>query len=55
MTEQELLDLIARARDEEWEELNLDQLNLAVLPPEIGSLVKLKRLAHIPLVEETIL
>ena len=44
MTEQELLNLIARARDEEWEELDLAGLDLEVLPPEIGSLVKLKRL-----------
>ena len=44
MTERELLDLIARARDEEWEELNLTGLEIEVLPPEIGSLVKLKRL-----------
>jgi hypothetical protein len=44
VTERELLDLIARARDEEWEELDLAGLDLEVLPPEIGSLVKLKRL-----------
>jgi internalin A len=44
VTERELLDLIARARDEEWEELDLARLDLEVLPPEIGSLVKLKRL-----------
>ena len=44
MTERELLDLIARARDEDWEELDLAGLDLEVLPPEIGSLVKLKRL-----------
>ena len=44
MTERELLDLIARARDEEWEELDLTGLEIEVLPPEIGSLVKLKRL-----------
>jgi internalin A len=44
VTEQELLDLIAQAREEEWEELDLAGLGLEVLPPEIGSLVKLKRL-----------
>jgi hypothetical protein len=44
VTERELLDLIARARDEEWEELDLEGLDLEVLPLEICSLVKLKRL-----------
>jgi Leucine-rich repeat (LRR) protein len=44
VTERELLDLIARARDEEWEELDLAGLDLDVLPLEIGSLVKLQNL-----------
>jgi Leucine-rich repeat (LRR) protein len=44
VTEQELIDLIARARDEEWEELDLEGLDLEVLPLEICSLVQLKRL-----------
>ncbi|WP_310489319.1 hypothetical protein [Chamaesiphon sp. VAR_69_metabat_338] len=44
MIERELLDLIPRARDEVWEELDLAGLELEVLPPEIGNLVKLKRL-----------
>jgi internalin A len=44
VNERELLNLIARARDEGWEELDLSGLNLNVLPPEIGSLVNLKRL-----------
>jgi Leucine-rich repeat (LRR) protein len=44
VTERELLDLITRARDEEWEELDIAGLDLEVLPPEIGSLVNLKQL-----------
>jgi hypothetical protein len=34
ITDRELLNLIARARDEEWKELNLDRLGLTRLPPE---------------------
>jgi internalin A len=44
MNYQELLNLIAKARDEEWQNLDLSGWGLDALPPEIGSLVKLKRL-----------
>jgi internalin A len=44
MTERKLLSLIAHAGEEEWEELDLAGLDLTTLPPEIGGLVKLKRL-----------
>jgi internalin A len=44
MTETELKELIATARAEQWEELDLSGLNLTVLPPEIGQLTQLQRL-----------
>ena len=44
MDKQELLKIIEKARVEEWEELDLAGNELTELPPEIGSLVKLKRL-----------
>ncbi len=44
MNKQELLKIIEKARVEEWEELDLAGNELTELPPEIGSLVKLKRL-----------
>jgi Leucine-rich repeat (LRR) protein len=44
VTERELLDLIARARDEEWEELDLAGLDLEVIPDLIGQLIRLESL-----------
>jgi internalin A len=44
MTETELKELIDRAKAEQWEELDLSGLDLAVLPPEIGQLTQLQRL-----------
>ncbi len=44
MTEAELRELIAQAKDEQWEELDLAGMELEVLPPEIGELTQLKRL-----------
>lgn len=42
MTERELLDLIARARDEEWKELNLSYKRISVIPDSIGQLSNLR-------------
>ena len=42
MTERELLDLIARARDEEWKELNLSYTRISVIPDSIGQLSNLR-------------
>jgi internalin A len=39
-----LLNLIERAVEEQWEELDLSGMNLSKLPPEIGNLKQLKRL-----------
>jgi internalin A len=44
MTEAELLNLIAQAKDEQWEELDLSGHSLTELPPQIGELTQLKRL-----------
>jgi internalin A len=44
MTEIELKELIAQAKAEQWEELDLSGLDLTVLPPEIGQLTQLQRL-----------
>ena len=44
MTETELKELIATAKAEQWEELDLSGLDLEVLPPEIGELTQLHRL-----------
>ncbi|HAC62038.1 MAG TPA: hypothetical protein DCF68_00520, partial [Cyanothece sp. UBA12306] len=44
MNQQELLEVIEKARVEEWEELDLAGEELTELPPEIGLLVKLKSL-----------
>jgi internalin A len=44
MTEAELRELIAKAKDEQWEELDLAGMELEALPPEIGELTQLKRL-----------
>ena len=40
----DLLSLIAQARDENWEELDLSGMGLTELPIEIGMLTGLKRL-----------
>jgi Leucine-rich repeat (LRR) protein len=42
VTERELLDLIARARDEEWKELNLSYKRISVIPDSIGQLSNLR-------------
>jgi Leucine-rich repeat (LRR) protein len=44
VTERELLDLIARARDEEWEELNLSYKRISVIPDSIGQLTNIRTL-----------
>jgi internalin A len=44
MESQLVLNLIAQAAEEQWEELDLSGMALLKLPPEIGSLVSLKRL-----------
>ncbi|WP_366944811.1 leucine-rich repeat domain-containing protein [Chamaesiphon sp. GL140_3_metabinner_50] len=44
MTDRELLDLIARARDEEWKELNLSYRQISVIPDSVGQLSNLRRL-----------
>jgi internalin A len=44
MESKSLLDLIAQAAEEQWEELNLSHMNLWELPPEIGNLTNLTSL-----------
>jgi Leucine-rich repeat (LRR) protein len=44
MESQLVLNLIAQAAEEQWEELDLSGMALSELPPEIGNLVSLKRL-----------
>jgi internalin A len=44
VTDRELLDLIARARDEEWEELNLSYKRISVIPESIEQLIGLQTL-----------
>jgi internalin A len=44
VTEKELLCLIVKARNENWEQLDLSKCQLRRLPPQIGMLVNLKRL-----------
>jgi len=45
MTRAELLAIIEQARRENWEELDLRSKGITELPPEIGQLKKLKKLA----------
>ena len=44
MTDTELHTLIAQAKDEQWEELDLCGRSLSELPAQIGELTQLKRL-----------
>jgi Leucine-rich repeat (LRR) protein/GTPase SAR1 family protein len=44
MERQELLEIIDRAADEQWTELDLAGMDLTELPPEIGKLTQLKSL-----------
>ena len=44
MTDMELHALIAQAKDEQWEELDLCGRSLSELPAQIGELTQLKRL-----------
>lgn len=46
MTDQELLHTIEQAVREGWEELDLSDQQLTILPPEIGQLTQLKVLAR---------
>jgi internalin A len=58
MESKSLLDLIAQAAEEQWEELNLSHMNLWELPPEIGNLTNLTSLHisenHLNTLPETI-
>ena len=44
MQHQDLLRLIDRAADEQWQELDLAGMNLTELPAEIGKLTHLEKL-----------